>query len=344
MAGNHNATVAKIRAMYGKRLSSADYDVIVSGRSVSEIAAYLKKNTHYGKILASVDTDTVHRGLLESLLRRYNFEMYLKIIDFEKLGDSEFYNFRIVSGEINVIIDCLRHINAKSENQIGNLPIYINRHTCFDLIEIAKVRSFDELLKFLEKTPYYDVLKNVRADSSGRVELSSCEMKLRNYYIGRLEKAVSAYKKSEADKIYSMLFTEIDLINLINAYRMTAFFGADEDEIEESTLKFYGRLSRKQQREIYSAPDKDEYIRRFASTIYGRQVADRGYDPDELEKNANLLRYRYAKLALKSSSSAAVSVYSFMYLMTVELQNVISIIEGVRYGVSPEQIRELIIV
>ena len=329
--------------MYGKRLKEADYDALVSRSSVAEIAEYLKKNTHYGKILASIDTNTVHRGFLENLLRRYNFEMYLKIVDFENLGSSEFFNFRIVSGEINVIMDCLRHINAHSEKQIANLPVYINKYTCFDLIEIAKLRSFNELLEFLKKTPYYDVLKTVDTDSSGRAELSVCEMKLRNYYIGRLEKTVSAYKKTEADKIYSMIFTEIDLINLINAYRMTAFFGADEDEIEENMLRFYGRLSQKKQREIYGAPDKDEYVRRFSKTVYGRQIADSGYDPEDLERNANLLRFRYAKLALKASSSAPVSVYSFTYLMSVELQNIVSIIEGVRYGVPSEHLKKLII-
>lgn len=342
--GSHNATVAKIRAMYGKRLKQEDYDQLTSLGSVSEIAGYLKKNTHYGSILESVDTNTIHRGFLESLLQRYNFEMYLKIIDFEKLGNIEFYNFRILSGEINVIIDCLRHINAKSEGQIENLPMYIDKYTCFDLLGIARVRSFGELLEFLKKTPYYEVLKNVSTDSSGRVDLSACEMKLRNYYIGRLEKTVSAYKKSEAEKIYSMIFTEIDLINLINAYRMTAFFGADEDEIEENMLKFYGRLSQKKQREIYSATSKEEFVKRFAATIYGRQAADGGYDLNDLENNANLLRFRYAKLALKSSQSAPVSVYSFMYLMTVELQNLTSIIEGVRYGVPSKQIQSLIIV
>ena len=341
---SHNATVAKIRAMYGNRLKQADYDELVNKSSVAEIAEYLKKNTHYGKMLSSIDTVNIHRGFLEDLLKRYNFEMYLRIIDFEKLGNIEFYNFRIISGEINIIIDCLRHINAKSAGQIENLPIYINKYTCFDLIEIAKVRSFDELLVFLKRTPYYDVLKNTAADSSGRVDLSACEMKLRNYYIGRLEKTVSGYKKSEADKIYSMIFTEIDLINLINAYRMTAFFGADDNEIEKNMLHFYGRLSEKKQREIYSATDKDEYVRRFAKTIYGRQISDSGHDLNDLEQNANLLRFKYAKMALKSSQTAPVSVYSFTYLMTVELQNLISIIEGVRYGVAPKQIQSLITV
>ena len=72
---SHNATVAKIRAMYGNRLKQADYDELVNKSSVAEIAEYLKKNTHYGKMLSSIDTVNIHRGFLEDLLKRYNFEM-----------------------------------------------------------------------------------------------------------------------------------------------------------------------------------------------------------------------------------------------------------------------------
>ena len=92
----HNATVAKIRAMYGKRLSAEDYAQLASFGSVSEIAEYLKKYTHYGKTLASVDTVMIHRGLLESLLRRHNFETYFRITDFENIGRAEFYNHMII--------------------------------------------------------------------------------------------------------------------------------------------------------------------------------------------------------------------------------------------------------
>lgn len=340
----HNATVAKIRAMYGKRLSAEDYAQLASYDSVSEIAEYLKKNTHYGKTLASVDTVMIHRGLLESLLRRHNFETYFRITDFENIGRTEFYNHMIIEAEVDVILSCLRYINAKSDSQITELPIYINRYASFDLIEIAKIRSFDELLVFLKKTPYYDVLKDERADANGRVDFSVCEIRLRTYLIGRIEKAVSGYGRKEADSINSMILTDVDLINVINAYRMTAFFGENEEEIEKNMLPFSGRLSAAKQREIYSAPDEAEFIRRFSKTYYGRLVEEMGCNMDDLERNANLLRLKYAKLALKTSSSAAVSVYSFMYLRGIELRNIISIIEGVRYGVPSKEIEELLVI
>ena len=60
---NYNATVAKIMAIYGKRLTPQDYSELMSRQSVAEAAEYLKKNTHYSDMLSSIDTNTIHRKM-----------------------------------------------------------------------------------------------------------------------------------------------------------------------------------------------------------------------------------------------------------------------------------------
>ncbi len=341
---NYNATVAKIRAMYGKRITSSDYGELVSSRSVSEIAEYLKKNTHYSGTLSSVDTSSVHRGFLESLLRKSVYETYLKITGFEKIGRQEFYNYRIILAEIDVILSCIRNINARSESGISDIPIYLNGMTCFDLIEIARIRTFPELLDFLRKTPYYDVLAGETADENGNADYTVCEVKMRCYYFERLKKFIDKRGGAEAKALNLMIMTDVDLINVINSYRMKRFFGGTEEEIESIMLPFGSRLSPEKRRDIYSSENEADFIRRFSKTFYGRQLAEMGRDFSDMEEDASRLRYIYAKRALKNSSSAAVSVYAFLYLMTIEVQNLISIIEGVRYGVSSKQIESLIII
>ena len=345
--GKYYATVAKIRAMYGKRVTAEDYAELVTKQSVADIADYLKKNTHYSTILASVDVNTIHRGFLESLLQRYNFELYGRITGFERIGRQEFYNFKILSAEIDIILSCMRFINAESEGQIESIPIYLNGMTSFDLIEISKVRSFSELLEFLKKTRYYELLKNVPTDENGRIDCGKGEYILRSYYYKRLVEASKHYRKSEAKKLDLMILTDIDLINIINAYRMKEFFGSDEKEIFDKTFSFDGRLPKAVLAELYSSDSGEEFIKRFSKTYYGRVIAENGLDSknaDDLELCASRLRFKYAKTALRDSQTASVTVYAFMYLMGVELHNLISIIEGVRYGVPSKQIESLIIV
>ncbi len=339
---NYNATVAKIMAIYGKRLTSQDYMELMNKQSVSEAAEYLKRNTHYSDLLSSIDINTIHRGMLENLLRRSIFDTYMKITGFEHISKQEFYNYKILQIEIDEILRCIRFINAGSEKLISDIPIYLQELISFDLIELARVTDFKELLVFLKKTPYDDVLKTVKTDADGKVDVTECETVLRTYYIERLKRSLN-FKKSDVDQFISFLETDIDLINVINSYRLTAFFDASADDIEKDMLPVGGRLSPVKKREIYSAINSEEFIKRFSKTIYGRQMIENGYDINDLERSANKLRYKYAKLMLKRSQSAPLSVYSFIFLLEIEVKNIISIIEGIRYGVEPSKIAPLII-
>lgn len=342
MLRNYNATVAKIMAIYGKRIKPQDYTELMNKQNVSEVAEYLKRNTHYSQLLSSIDTNTVHRGMLENLLRRSVFETYMRITGFEHISKQEFYNYKILQTEINEILRCIRFINAGSQKLIADVPIYINHLTSFDLLELAKITDFKELLTFLKKTPYYDVLKQVHLGRDGLVDVTKCETLLRSYYIERLKSSLH-FKKSDVEQFVMFLESDIDFINIINAYRLTAFFEASEEEIEKDMLPFYGKLSEAKQKEIYSAPNSEEFIKRFSKTYYGKQMIENGYDINSLEQSAQRMRYKYAKLMLKRSSSAPVSVYSFIFLLEIEVQNLISIIEGIRYGIEVNKIASLII-
>ena len=59
-----NATVAKARAIYGKRLRESDYFELASRKKVTEAAEYLKKNTHFSEALSSIDTSAIHLSLI----------------------------------------------------------------------------------------------------------------------------------------------------------------------------------------------------------------------------------------------------------------------------------------
>ena len=50
-----------------------------------------------------------------------------------------------------------------------------------------------------------------------------------------------------------------------------------------------------------------------------------------------------ARRALAFSQSAAVSVYSLVLLDELEVDNIITVIEGIRYGRSPDNILSMVI-
>lgn len=343
-----NATVAKARAIYGKRLTPEDYKELLHRNSVSDVAEYLKRNTHYRNALSAVDTNTVHRGFLEELLRRDIFDMYISLCKFQHLDRVDFYRYMMVQKEIELIITCILHLNAgMSEEFISAVPPYFIDYSSFDMIALAKARSFAEILEVISDTPYFDIIKDSEPDENGMYNCSKIEVKLRSFYLEWLDKAIDKdFRGKTAKSLHSLVKNQIDLINIINSYRLKSFFNVTAEEIEEDMLPAYGRLSKQKQFALFEAKDADDYIRRLQKTYYGKQIEgiNRSLEKPMLENSTHALRAKYAKLALRSSQSAAISVYTILYLFEIELENIINIIEGIRYNVPTEYIQKLLII
>ncbi len=73
---SNKAIATKARAMYGARVTAADCEELVKKRSVGEVAAYLRDNTHYREVLTQVDPSAIHRGQLENFLRSLSYIQY----------------------------------------------------------------------------------------------------------------------------------------------------------------------------------------------------------------------------------------------------------------------------
>ena len=58
----YSGIVKKIRAMEAKLLTPEQFADIAILRSVPDIADYLRKNTAYAEVLATLTEDKIHRG------------------------------------------------------------------------------------------------------------------------------------------------------------------------------------------------------------------------------------------------------------------------------------------
>ncbi len=85
-----NATVAKIRSLHGKMLTKENYHEMLTRRNVPEIAEYLSSTPRYKQVLKDIDPITVHRGFLETLLEKDNFDTYIRLCQFQQLDKVAF--------------------------------------------------------------------------------------------------------------------------------------------------------------------------------------------------------------------------------------------------------------
>ena len=346
---NLNATVAKMHAIYGKRLKAEDYSALMSCTSVTDAAGYLKRSTYFSKALEGVDTDSIHRGNLENILRRSFMENYFRLIGFEKIGSDEFYNYIILKTEIDEILICILHLNAGTSDHITTLPIYMNKYTSFDLLGLAKVKSYDELLELISKTPYYNILKNYKPKenengSAGHINYAACELELRTYYSRRLLDATDNFGDITREHLKNFICTQIDMINIINAYRMTRYFNADAKDIKLRMIPIYQKIPERVMDELYGADDEKDFLTKLSRNYYGRAIAEAGFDMSNPEMALTRLRHKQTKRAFARAQSAPECFFIFNSLAELEVKNIIRIIEGIRYELPAKDISQLIVV
>lgn len=57
-----NASLAKTRALFSRRLTRSDYTTLSEQKDVGQVAAYLRGHPGYADVLAGIDETRIHRA------------------------------------------------------------------------------------------------------------------------------------------------------------------------------------------------------------------------------------------------------------------------------------------
>ena len=219
------------------------------------------------------------------------------------------------------------------------LPGYITKYSDLDLLELSRAESFTELVKLLRTTEYYKPLVRVRLADDGTVDYTECERQLRTSYYARiLKQAEKSFSDEEKDEMIKMLKDEIDLLNMINAYRMKAFFDFTPQQIKQHQIKLPG-VGKKL--DSYYELDTPEQMLDWLSRNKAHQEFS---DGTKIEVIMQRNKFKRLEHILYRSSHASVVLYAFTQLCDFELSNITHIIEGTRYGVDPVYIENELLV
>lgn len=337
-----NAVIAKIKAMYGKRLHSNDYEELLRKKSVVEVATYLKSSTNYNNILKNINETTIHRGQLEHLLSRDIFQSYIKLSRFLASANKDFFKFLIVRSEISEILRLITLLNAKSsETFIIDLPAYLIKHSSFDLLSLANVRNFDDLLKVIEKTPYHNIMEKNRPKNE-LIDYTKSERDLYIYYYEYMFKAVEkSFKGSQKQKLIKMLKFEAELFNIMSIYRLKIFFNYSNQKISEMILPIHYKLNKNKLNQLLANATSDDFVENYIKQNFAHKIKSKEFN--YIENYADTVKYYNNRFLLRFSTSAPEIFFVYFGLRYRELSNLINIIEGVRYNIDTESIRKLII-
>lgn len=338
------AIASKARAMYGKRLSGNDYLEMIKKDSVGEVAVYLRDNTHYGAALAELRTEDARRGQLEDRLRSLRYDQYTALSRYCFSSKAGFYRYVYLWDEIELLIKLLRFIGGGGEGE--HFPRYNKRlrdYCSYDLGLLSTCRDYESLLENLKDTPYHEILQRYppkKAQDKNRIDLVLCECELRTYFYNRVFEMIdNEFSGSAAQELKDLFIGQIDAENLAGAYRLRRFFQSDSEYIRRALLPF-STPSRKLIEKIITCEDDKELPLLLQGS---RFLKDGRLDDDYIESLTMRERERVSRRAMRYATNPAATLVSYMSQMEIELENVINVIEGIRYGLDAADIKKLLI-
>lgn len=343
MSFSSNSVIAKVRAVVGRSLTAEDYTQLATKENVPDVCAYLKQTARYGKALAAVNPQTVHRGQLESVMRRSVFDIFESFHRFDYTESKNYFKYIVMQLEIEQILAAIQCVaGGNADTYIAAMPMFLTAHTCIDLPALGMAESLIEALHILEGTPYFAVLREpiVRAAETGRLDICDCERRLYTMYYMRLLKAIEKnYKGAAKKELKRTVLRSIDMENVVSVHRYTMFFGEDADKVKSSLIPFRYRLSGEAIERLAAEKDIGKISAELANIGY-RHGAEA---PQTVELLTERISLDYLRKTLRLSQNASVVYLALTELLEIELKNIKTLIEGIRYGLDGAVILNMLV-
>lgn len=343
MSFSSNSVIAKSRAIFGRSLTAEDFAQLCDKRSVTEAAAFLKNTSRYGEALAGVDPRTVHRGQLESLLDKTIFDIFDGFRRFDFTESKWFFREIVMQLEAEQILCAIEAVaEGSTDSYIAAVPTFLISRSRIDLLELGKSRSFEDISRRLSGTEFGRLLQPLLAEASstGKINIRECERRLyTQYYISCMKMVEKSCKGAQKTELKRAFLKSIDMKNVVTCCRMRAF-GFDSGSAAAQMIPFKYRLNQSVIERLMQQPDID----RIAS-----ELGELGYRTDSsaqfqtIEQLTERISLDYLRRTLRISRSSATVYFCLIECLQIELHNIKTVIEGIRYGLTGAQIMEMLV-
>ena len=337
-----NAILAKSRAMTCDILTAEDYTALINCRNLSETVSYLKTSTVYANAISSVSSVNLYRSRIEAEIRKFNLERTANLASFENAIGQKMHEIIFLSYDVNLILSCANHLDS---NSVSDFSLFTHKayfkNSQLDPIALEKATSFDEFYDALSGTRFQrplDIFKNGNAVFT----ITSLENVLYQYLCSETKRVIKKnFDGNDEKKLLEIFKMKYDFKMLESIYRMKKYF---PNEALDFTNIFYAGLSSftpEQTLNLMNSKNTEELFRVLKKSEYGKFLD--GQNIDRIERFTHTALYKTNLKNLRFSVIPEVVMFSFIGLLENETENLIHIIEGVRYELAPDETAKFLI-
>jgi len=309
----YGAVSGKLRAMYGRRLTSADFAHLKTLASVPDAAAFLKAHPAWRPAFGGAPVSDIRRGALENLLRESVCEEYNRIIRYTAPRDRAIMRFPALRPEMDRILK--------------------------DLRQCADYRAF---LENVRDSFFYAPLSALAAPDGSAPGYASADLAMHNYFYSAMLAETDRYSGGKIKKIFRRSAeTQVDILNITRVFRLRKFFPGAKINISDYLFPFRFRVNQTFLEALAAAPDDETAFTLLKMSRYGKIFSTNTFNA--IEDYCHKTLYDFNKRQFRSAPPTAYAPFAYLYLKEAELRDLISVIECIRYRVPPDKSPVLIL-
>ena len=336
--GQATSIGVKSHVLFSKLLTSEEYWALLNLNSISEIADFLKQTEGYKEHLETLPPAKVHRVDLENAVRSSilaeatSFLYYLsgprRQLFINWLGWYE-------AEHLKSIFRWIRTKRLDRDEMRKRLFIVPGSKLSYGLL--LNSRDYNEVLEALKDTQYHKVLiEPVKRLINGDESLFSLELAIDNLVESSLYNDLKSLPKDEQKLLEPLFGTRIDLLNLYHFHRCVWYYHMTLEETLSRMLPVKYKVKTHHLRDMSKGTTWEERINRLEASfpVYAGIFRSALEQEDrELALEMSIKRYNYLKaLAIFQKGPPAFhTAISYFVLKSHELDDVIRVIEDVRY-------------
>lgn len=315
---NNPSLNAKLKAMYAQKLKKEDLEDLIKQTNLTDAIILLKSK------LPELDnlSDNAKRIDLETALDTVLIYDIQKILNYLQGINKEIFTQYIIKYKIETIKKLYENLDV-SKTKTTQVNDWIE-HIFIDLKVIYTSTSKED---FIDKIPDKNI-KSIFENSHTDFER---ENTLDKYYFENLLKAVKGKNK----KIETLLNMRIDLLNVLWTYRCKKYYGIVNQDI---LIPHFYKIDLNTIRKIENANTLEDIDQALVNTIYRNIIGN------HIESDIKRYVYKKCKKAFRNELLDLSMVISYFKILETEKENIVTIIEGIRYKMSKPSIESKIII
>lgn len=344
----YSGITTKVRAMESHLISDSQFREMANLEDVRSAAEYLRLQPAYADIFTDLDDTKLHRGYIEQLLTLSKYRDFTKLYRFSNLSQRKFLDLYFMHYEIDIIKKCLRNVmsHQKTDLDLSMFRDFFEKHSDIDLLSLAQADSLPVLIAGLEGSVYYRLLTSATEDTTpdGSSTIFDYELKMDILYFKTIWKAKSKLLTKKEQKILDQCFgSQLDMLNIQWIYRSKKYYSLPPADIYALLIPVQYRLKAEQIQRMAEAATPEDFFAALKDTYYGGLTKAGVPEHPNLEAlNEQIQNRIYHMVSRKNPYSIAI-LDSYLYFKELEKQKLITTIEGIRYGLNPNEIIALVI-